>query len=69
MKVIIDRFEGDLAILEWGESTVDVPRQDLPAGAAEGSVLTVRFELDEDGTAARRIRSAEMIKRLRSRRN
>ncbi|MHB8928012.1 MAG: DUF3006 domain-containing protein [Bacillota bacterium] len=65
MKVVIDRFEGDVAVIEWGEATIEIPRGELPAGAAEGSVLTVRFEVDEADTAARRARAAEAVRRLR----
>jgi len=67
MRVVIDRFEGDLAVIEWGKSMIEVPRGELPAGAAEGSVLTVRFEVDEAETTARRARAAEAIRRLRER--
>ncbi|MHB0886080.1 MAG: DUF3006 domain-containing protein [Bacillota bacterium] len=65
MKVVFDRFEGDLAIIEFGEVTVNVPRRELPAGTAEGSVLTVRFELDPAGTEERRKRVEDTIRRLR----
>lgn len=68
MKVILDRFEGQMAVLEWGESTVDIPRAELPPGAREGSVLTVRLELDEGATAERRRRAEETIKRMREKR-
>ena len=65
MKVVVDRFEGDLAIVELGELTIDIPRCELPAGTAEGSVLTVRFELDQAETEARRKRVGDTIRRLR----
>ncbi|HEY3315544.1 MAG TPA: DUF3006 domain-containing protein [Bacillota bacterium] len=65
MKVIVDRIEGELAVLEWGDSTVELPAAELPAGAREGSVLTVRLELDEDETARRRREAEATIKRLR----
>lgn len=40
MEYVLDRFEGDLAVLETPErTTVDVPRSLLPAEAREGSHL------------------------------
>ncbi len=67
MKVVVDRFEDDLAVIEFGELTIDIPRRELPAGTAEGSVLTVRFELDQAETEERRRRVEDTIRRLRER--
>ena len=38
MRAVIDRFEGDVAVLELddGESCADVDRSTLPEGAREG---------------------------------
>ena len=42
MKGIIDRFEGDYAVVEWdGRQMKDIPRRDLPAGLKEGDVIRV----------------------------
>ena len=51
MKAVIDRFEGDHAVVLFGdeEIKVDIPRQLLPTGVKEGSWLKVSFELDPDG--------------------
>lgn len=65
-RFVIDRFEGDTAVLEEdGVGTVDVPRSKLPDGAAEGDALTLdeesgAFYLDADGTRLR----AERIKSI-----
>jgi Protein of unknown function (DUF3006) len=37
--IVIDRFEGDYAVVEIGGSMVDVPRALLPEQAVEGSSL------------------------------
>ena len=36
---IIDRFEGDIAVVEADETMLDIPRSQLPAEAQEGDVL------------------------------
>lgn len=52
MKVVIDRFEGDYAIVELPDKTVQhIPAVLLP-GAAEGDVVTV--EIDEEETKRRK---------------
>lgn len=51
--LIIDRFEGDLAIIEDGNKTFNLPRKLLPKGAREGSVILVRVSVDREATAAR----------------
>jgi hypothetical protein len=44
-KAVIDRFEGDLAVLLVGEGErrVNVPRDQLPPGASEGDWLEVEM--------------------------
>ncbi|HBW34506.1 DUF3006 domain-containing protein [Desulfosporosinus sp. BICA1-9] len=40
MKGIIDRFEGDYAVIEFeGKTMVDILKRDLPAGLKEGDVI------------------------------
>ncbi len=36
---IIDRFEGDIAVVEADEIMLDIPRNQLPSEAQEGDVL------------------------------
>ena len=51
---IVDRFEGELAVVEVdGERFVDLPRTLLPADAAEGDVIAVNVRTDDE--AARRV--------------
>jgi len=58
MKSIIDRFEGDYAILLVGDNEIqlDVPKDLLPDDAKEGDWLNIKFELDRDETERRRER-------------
>ena len=52
MKYIIDRFEGDFAIVELSDETlVNIPKSAIPPDAKEGSVIDVT--VDKDSTAAR----------------
>ena len=48
MRGIIDRFEGGFAVVETDGGFVNIPREKLPAGAGEGSVL----EIGPDGGAS-----------------
>jgi len=51
--LVVDRIEGDIAVLESADGasyTVSVAL--LPAGAQEGSWLRMQLELDPEGTRA-----------------
>lgn len=50
--LIIDRFEGKLAIIEAGEIMIELPRKYLPDFAREGDVL--KIEIDEERTKKRK---------------
>ncbi|MEG3071087.1 MAG: DUF3006 domain-containing protein [Peptococcaceae bacterium] len=59
MKVIIDRFEGEFAVVELpGRKTVDMPLELIPPGAKEGDVLSI--ELNKKETEKRK-REAEKL--------
>lgn len=72
---VIDRFEGNTAVLLVGEErrVLNVLRDALPAGAREGMWLKVELEdgmvkqaaLDEDATDEARQRIQEKLDRLR----
>lgn len=60
-QLVIDRFEGKYAICEDAEQKFfAIETEELPAGAAEGSVLVITDEgelrLDQQETEARRER-------------
>lgn len=73
--VVIDRFEGDYAVLVESESklSLQVLRQDLPEGVREGDYLkidlqdrqVVRAERDEQATEEARQRIQAKLDRLR----
>ena len=63
MKVIIDRFEGDYALVELEDKTiVDMPKILVPNGAREGDVIEIR--LDRQGTEERRKRIEQIMNDL-----
>ncbi|NLT95248.1 MAG: DUF3006 domain-containing protein [Clostridia bacterium] len=53
---IIDRFEGDWAVIEYQNKTFNIPRELLPGGSQEGDVLTVEISLNKKATEERRDR-------------
>jgi hypothetical protein len=72
---VIDRFEGDIAVLLVGSAQrmVDVPRERLPPGAEAGQWLQVQLEgevvmqavPDREATEEARQRIQEKLGRLR----
>lgn len=48
---IIDRFEGNWAVIEYDRKTFNLPRQLLPPEALEGDVVTIAVSVDVKGTA------------------
>lgn len=59
-KCIIDRFEGDYAVIEYGRITFNLPRSLLPKEAKEGDILTFDIHIDKEETKMR----SQRIKKL-----
>lgn len=68
MKAVIDRFEGDMAVVFFGEGElkVDIPKKLLPEGAREGSWLKVSFELDLEGTQQQEEKIKKLLEKLQN---
>ncbi|HHX74865.1 MAG TPA: DUF3006 domain-containing protein [Firmicutes bacterium] len=68
MKAVIDRFEGEYAVVLFGEEEIkaDIPKKLLPPGAREGSRLNVIFELDEDGTKKQEEKIKNLLEKLKN---
>ncbi|MDP4128250.1 MAG: DUF3006 domain-containing protein [Bacillota bacterium] len=66
MALIIDRFEGDFAVVEVdGKEMKDIPQKDIPQSAKEGDVLKLvngTYEIDVDGTKRLRAEAEQMMK-------
>jgi hypothetical protein len=59
---IIDRFEGDWAIVETEErKTFNLPRKIIPAEAKEGDVIQITVETDAEQTKMRRKKSESLL--------
>lgn len=60
MKVTIDRFEGDFAVVELADMTfVNMPIQLVPEGAKEGDILSI--EVDKKKTNERKKRIEKLM--------
>jgi hypothetical protein len=56
---IIDRFEGELAVIEFGEDMRDIPKNKLPGDSKVGDVL-----IFDEGTDKLKIEIEELMKEL-----
>ncbi|MCA9766154.1 MAG: DUF3006 domain-containing protein [Carnobacterium sp.] len=64
---IIDRFEGELAVIEFGEDMRDIPKNKLPYDSKIGDVLIFEGDtitIDRASTAKLRNEIEELMKGL-----
>jgi len=66
VKFIIDRFEGDIAVLV-NDMTIGIPRFLLPREAKEGDVVIVEFNVDEEEAEKRKRETKAKLDKLRER--
>jgi hypothetical protein len=78
-RLVVDRWEGDLAVVQLEDGSVlDLPRWLLPPGAREGHVVIVEtstdgagfghmLRIDPEATEAARAEAGAVLARLRSR--
>jgi hypothetical protein len=66
MKVIIDRIEGDTAVIFFDIQKVYVPLSDLPKGSEEGSWLKVSFKLDPNGEQKQKDKMDRLIGKVKN---
>ncbi|SHN63964.1 DUF3006 domain-containing protein [Desulfitobacterium chlororespirans] len=68
MKGIIDRFEGEFAVVEQEDRVIiNVPRHVLPREAKEGDILILsngEYQIDPSETAKRKKRIEELSREL-----
>ena len=60
--LVIDRFEGDFAVVETSKGMVSIPRADLPPGAKEGDSL--KISIDAGATEERQKRIDDKMNKL-----
>lgn len=66
--IILDRFEGDYAVLETDDGMQNVPKNTVAPGAKEGDVLVLQngiYSTDETATKERRAKLLSRTKALR----
>ncbi|KUO72346.1 MAG: hypothetical protein APF81_21840 [Desulfosporosinus sp. BRH_c37] len=61
---IVDRFEGDWAVIEHERITFNFPHSLLPPDVKEGDVITINILVDQTTTKERRQKAEEMMKGL-----
>lgn len=59
--LIIDRFEGDMAVIEYEGKTFNLPRNLLPTEAREGNVIKISISVDREETEKRQKRIQELM--------
>lgn len=67
MKGVIDRFEGEYAVIlvEAGEVELNMPRKLLPKGTREGSWLILELQLDPQEEKKQQEKIAGMLEKLK----
>lgn len=66
-KVVVDRIEGDLAVLilyEDGRVKFNLPKSLLPEGAREGDHLVLTLALDEESREAEKKKIEDLLREL-----
>lgn len=62
---VIDRFEGEIAVVEIAGRTYDLPRSVIPSDAREGDVLRLLVRVDPAATRAAAREVGARLARLR----
>jgi len=66
MKVVavIDRFEGNKAVLLLGDEEIQViwPRKGLPVEVKEADILTINLQIDAEATYAAKTEAESLLK-------
>ena len=49
--LVLDRFEGEYALIEMNRRIFHIPKILLPKSAKEGDVITIQITVDKEATA------------------
>ncbi len=52
--LVIDRFEGEYALIEYKRRIFHIPKILLPKGARPGDVINIQVTVDQEATAQRK---------------
>jgi hypothetical protein len=61
---VLDRVEGDWAVIEYGKTMLQLPKALLPENAKEGDILQIHISVDTEQTKTRKESVAEKAERL-----
>lgn len=66
IQAVIDRFEGNKAVLLVGDDEVQVvwPKHILPVEVQEGDILQIDLQIDAKATAAVRMEAENLLKQI-----
>ncbi len=64
MEMVIDRFEGDWAVIEYDEVVFNLPRNLLPIDAREGDIINVYIEINKNATEERKKKIEKLMNDL-----
>lgn len=59
--LIIDRFEGDWAVIEHGEKFFNIPKELLPPDAKEGDIIHFSITIDQNSTKKQKERIQDLV--------
>jgi hypothetical protein len=59
--LVIDRFEGQWAVVEYNGSTFNIPKPLLPEEAKEGDVVKVTMEIDRQASESNKKKIDKLI--------
>lgn len=62
--IVIDRFEGEYAILEYEGNTFNFPKNLLPSEAKEGDILKIIATINQEMTSNRKENLQERLNNL-----
>lgn len=57
---IIDRFEGEYALIEYSNRIFHIPKSIMPKGAKEGDIIKIEISINKNNTEKKK----ESIKKL-----
>ncbi len=51
---VVDRFEGEYALIEYRKRIFHIPKSLIPKGVKEGDVINIKVTADEEGGRKRK---------------
>jgi hypothetical protein len=66
MKAVIDRIEGDTAVIFFDSQKIDIPLSALPKGSKEGSWLKVSFKPDPNTEQKQKDKMGRLIMKAKN---